>query len=206
MRPEDGRGAKVSTALLLVDVINDFFDPQGRNYKPEYDSVLVAIKTILRWARAARIPVVHAREAHRRGPDFEQKKLPVHCLSGSWDVQPPAGLDVGCEQGSTGAGNRDGEDLVVYKRRYSAFFGTDLDLALRERQIARLVVVGVKTHVCVRATVQDAFAYGYEVVVPREATGSNYHHLRDASLEDIQRYMGQVVSLDETRKILGVEG
>jgi ureidoacrylate peracid hydrolase len=59
------------------------------------------------------------------------------------------------------------------------------------------VVAGVKTNVCIRATVQDAFANGFEVVVPREATNSNRPHLAAASLEDIDRYFGRVVPLDE---------
>ncbi len=194
------KSTNANTALLLVDVINDFFDPRGRNYKPEYDRVFAAIQMVVGWARAAGVMVIHAREAHRPGPDFEQSKLPVHCLVGSWDSEPPAGLTVGQ---ATGAGGP--ADLVVFKRRYSAFFATDLDLLLRERQIRRLLVAGVKTHVCVRATVQDAFAYGYEAIVLREATGSNYHHLHEASLEDINRYMGRVVSLEEARELLGVK-
>jgi nicotinamidase-related amidase len=58
-------------------------------------------------------------------------------------------------------------------------------------------VAGVKTNVCVRATIQDAFAAGYEVLLPREATNSNRPHLAEASLEDVDRYFGRVVSLDQ---------
>jgi maleamate amidohydrolase len=61
--------------------------------------------------------------------------------------------------------------------------------------VRTLVIAGVKTNVCVRATVQDAFAAGYEVVVPRDATNSNRPHLAEASLEDIDRYFGAVVPL-----------
>jgi maleamate amidohydrolase len=68
--------------------------------------------------------------------------------------------------------------------------------------VQTLVIAGVKTNVCVRATVQDAFAAGYEVVVPREATNSNRPHLAAASLEDVQRYFGSVVSLAEALDLL----
>lgn len=188
---EEGSGVKTEAALILVDVINDFFDPRGVNYHPRYDAVLEAVRRLVAAARAGGAPVVHAREAHRPGPDFEYRKLPVHCVAGSWDSQPPAALEVGPE------------DIIVFKRRFSAFFATDLDLLLRERGVRRLVVAGVKSHVCVRATVQDAFALGYEVWVPREATGSNHVHLHEASLEDIDRYMGRVVSLAEAVTALG---
>ena len=88
------------------------------------------------------------------------------------------------------------------KRRYSAFFATDLALFLREQQIERVIVAGVKTNVCIRATVQDAFAHGFAVVVPREATNSNRPHLAAASLEDIDRYFGAVVPLERALEML----
>jgi len=180
----------MKTALVLVDVINDFFDPACRNYHPSYDQVLANIQTMLGAARTAGAPVIHCMEGHRPGVDFEYRKLPEHCILGEHDAAPATGVQI-----------LEGE-VVVRKRRYSAFFGTDLDLVLRERDIQRLVVVGVKSHVCVRATIQDAFAFGYDVALVRECTGSNHQHLHEASLEDIQRYMGSVVSMDEAHRLL----
>jgi Isochorismatase family len=83
------------------------------------------------------------------------------------------------------------------------FFATDLALFLREQGVERVIIAGVKTNVCIRATVQDAFANGFDAVVPREATNSNRPHLAEASLEDIQRYFGEVVSLDRALEMLG---
>ncbi|MFW5942272.1 MAG: cysteine hydrolase family protein [Chloroflexota bacterium] len=178
----------MKTGLVLVDVINDFFHPDGPNYYAIYDEILARILELLDAARAAGAPVFHVMEGHQRGPgrDFEWKKLPEHCYLGEFDAQPAAGVDI-----------REDEEYVVRKRRFSGFFATDLDLLLRESGVTDVVVVGVKTHVCVRATIQDAFGYGYHVLVPREAVGSNYTHLHEASLEDIERYMGRVVSLEE---------
>lgn len=184
----------MSVALVLVDVINDFFDPKGVNYDPSYDGLHEALNSLVQAALSGDRPVVHVVERHRPGPDFEFAKLPVHCLDGSWDASVPAWL-------------QDQErHLVVPKRRYSGFFATDLDLLLRERNVGRLVVAGVKSHVCVRATIQDAFALGYDVMLPREATGSNREHLHRASLEDIDRYLGRVVALSEAVEDLRAEG
>lgn len=180
----------MAVALLSIDVIKDFFDPQGKNYHPIYSKLLINIKDILTCAHKYNDLVIHAIEAHRPGPDFEYNKLPPHCLLNSWETEFPADLEIA------------DSDIIVYKRRYSAFFATDLDLLLRERNIQELVIIGVKSHVCVRATIQDAFAYGYKVFLVREATGSNWEHLHKASLEDVQRYMGEVISLDEAKLIL----
>ncbi|HLB38487.1 MAG TPA: isochorismatase family cysteine hydrolase [Gemmatimonadales bacterium] len=181
----------MATALVLIDVINDFFDPVGRNYHPSYEPILANIRRVLAAARRGGIAVIHCMEGHRPGVDFEHRKLPVHCIVGEHDAEPAQGIEI-----------LDGE-VVVRKRRYSAFFGTDLDLVLRERGIDRLLIVGVKSHVCIRATIQDAFGSGYEALLVRDCTGSNRPHLHEASLEDIERYMGRVISLAETLSLLG---
>ena len=175
------------TALILVDVINSFFDPSQPNYYKGVEDVLPAIRALRAAAKASGAIVVHAVERHRPGfGDFEWRKLPVHHVDGAFDGQffgefAPEGDN----------------ETVVWKRRFSAFFATDLALFLAEQQVERVVIAGVKTNVCIRATAQDAFANGFEPVVPREATNSNRSHLAEASLEDIDRYMGRVVSLDE---------
>jgi len=182
----------MSVALVLIDIINQFFDPKGENYHPSYNEVFRAIQQLIHAARDGGRLIIHAREWHppNHVEDFEWRKLSPHALAGSFQAQFPADLPIAAE------------DVIVHKRRYSAFFATDLDLLLRERRIGTLVLAGVKTHVCVRATAQDAFALGYEVLVVRDAVGSNHPHLHAASLEDIERYMGRIVSLSEAMRIL----
>jgi nicotinamidase-related amidase len=179
-------------ALVLVDVINDFFHPDGPNYHPAYEPILDNIKRLLAIARENRVTVVHAAEGHhpKGHPDFEWRKLPEHDIVGTFAARLAEGVET-----------LEGE-YVVRKRRFSAFFATDLDLLLREAGVKRLLVVGVKTHVCVRATVQDAFGYGYDVAVVKGAIGSNYTHLHEASLEDIERYMGQSLTMKEAVEVL----
>jgi len=182
----------MTTALILVDVINDFFHHEGANYSTVYESILENIRHLLVEAREHGILIVHVMESHIPDghPDFEWHKLPEHCIEGSFASQPVAGIDV-----------LPGE-YIVHKRRFSAFFATDLDMLLREARVKRLLVAGVKTHVCVRATVQDAFGYGYNVGVVKGAIGSNYTHLHEASLEDIERYMGDSMSLEEAIQVM----
>jgi maleamate amidohydrolase len=178
-------------ALLLVDGINAFYDPAGPNYYPDVDSTVEPIVALLQHARARGTMVVHAVERHRPGlDDFEWRVLPEHSLIGSFESEifPPFAPV-------------DGE-LELPKRRFSAFFATDLALTLREQGVDTVVIVGVKANVCIRATAQDAFANGFSVVVVREATNSNRPHLADASLEDISRYMGRVVPVGEALELL----
>ncbi|QIM16787.1 cysteine hydrolase [Leucobacter insecticola] len=181
------------TALLLVDVINSFYEQDQTNYYPEVEKTLPALASLLDTARARDALVVHAVERHYRGlADFEFAKLPRHHQAGEHDVNFFPGFEPAERV----------REIVIPKRRYSAFYATDLELLLREQSITRVIVAGVKTNVCIRATVQDAFAGGFEVVVPREATNSNRPHLAEATLEDIERYFGHVVSLHEAEALL----
>jgi nicotinamidase-related amidase len=180
------------TALILVDVINSFFLEGMPNYYPEAAEVLPALSRLLAQARNGRHLVVHSVERHRRGfDDYEWRKLPRHHFADDPDAEFV-----------TGFAPSDGLEIVCHKRRYSAFFATDLALFLREQKIERVIVAGVKTNVCIRATVQDAFAHGFAVVVPREATNSNRPHLAAASLEDIDRYFGEVAPIERALEML----
>lgn len=185
--------AQARTALVLVDVIEAFFTPGAPTYYPEVTDALEPLRMLLDRARAHGRLVVHAVERHRPGAeDFEWAKLPRHCeIGGEY-----SGYVAGFEPAGTP------NEIEVPKRRYSAFYATDLDLLLREHGIRRLVVAGVKTNVCVRATIQDAFAAGYEVLLPRQATNSNRPHLAAASLEDVDRYFGRVVDVEEALECL----
>ena len=183
---------KPRTALLLVDLTNSFFLAGMPNHYPAAAEVVEPLQRLLAQARQSGAIVIHALDQHRKGfDDYEWRKLPRHHFAGDRDAD--------FFEGFAPVGTR---EVVFVKRRYSAFFGTDLALFLREQAIGRLVVAGVKTNVCVRATVQDAFANGFDVVVAREATGSNRPHLAAASLEDIERYFGEVVSLDRALDML----
>ena len=181
-----------ATALILVDVTNSFFLEGMPNYYPAAGEVVEPLRRLLATARSRERIVVHAVEQHYPGfDDYEWRKLPRHHFIGDADAAFFGGFEP--------SGPR---EIVCPKRRFSAFFATDLALFLKEQKIERVIVAGVKTNVCIRATVQDAFANGFDAVVPREATNSNRPHLAAASLEDIERYMGSVVPLDATLEML----
>ncbi len=182
-----------STALLVIDMQNSFLHPDGENAYPSAQNVIAPVKELIAAADTSGSLIVHTADRHREGfVDFEQKRLPRHCVADGFDAAYFEGF------GPRGRSN----EIEIVKRRYSAFFATELALFLNEQGIGRVVLCGVKTNVCVRATAQDAFANGFDVVVPREATNSNRDHLATASLEDIDRYIGRVVELATAREML----
>ena len=183
----------MTTALIVIDMQNAFLHPDGENYYPEAAEVIAPAQTLIAQAEKSGAIIVHVGDIHRDGfADFEQKRLPVHGIAGTFNATYFDGF------GPKGRAR----EIEIVKRRYSAFFATDLALFLNEQNINRVVICGVKTNVCVRATSQDAFANGFEVCVVRDAVNTNRQHLGAASLEDIERYLGKVVSQADALEML----
>jgi len=136
-------------------------------------------------ARHAGVALVWIAPGHLDATDRLFRKRIVHALEGTWgaELHPDLGIVEG--------------ERVLRKRRYSAFFQTDLDLWLRERDIERVVVTGVALNICVRSTVHDAFFLGYQVWVPRDACRATGEREEASTLYDIQTHFGEVKTVDE---------
>jgi nicotinamidase-related amidase len=152
-------------ALLVTDVQRDFL-PGGSLPAPDGDAVVPALNRYLAVWRARGLPIVATRDWHppdhcsfraRGGP------WPPHCVAGTpgAEFDPALALPPDAAVVSK-ATHRDRE-------AYSAFEGTDLDRRLRAAGVRRLFVGGVATEYCVAATVRDAVAHGYRVVVLQDA-------------------------------------
>ncbi len=94
-------------------------------------------------------------------------------------------------------------DHLVVKKRYSAFFGTDLDALLGRLGCTRLVVAGVNTHACVRTTVVDAYQRDYEVILARDCIDSHDPEHHEISWRYMDGKLGRGMSLSEIRAMLG---
>jgi nicotinamidase-related amidase len=93
--------------------------------------------------------------------------------------------------------HRRADDVVLVKKYASAFFGTGLDVLLRERGVDTLLIAGCTTSGCVRATVVDALQYGFRPVVVREAVADRSEPAHRANLFDIEGKYGDVLPLEE---------
>ncbi|MGH7089757.1 MAG: cysteine hydrolase family protein, partial [Stellaceae bacterium] len=80
------------------------------------------------------------------------------------------------------------EDRVVIKHRYDAFFGTDLDLILRTRQVDTVILTGVTTNVCVESTARQAFFHGYRLVLAADLMAALLPEEHAASLHTLETY------------------
>lgn len=158
-----------STALLVVDVQNDFADPAGSLYVPDGEAVVPVIKAQIAKAQAAGGGVFYTRDWHPpHTPHFKPDggPWPVHCVQGTWGAAFHPALEVNGPVVSKGSEGEDGySGFSVRDPRSGAGQATELDALLRARGITTVVVTGLATDYCVRATALDALALGYRVVV-----------------------------------------
>lgn len=170
------------TALVVVDMINEFCKPGGKMVLPGYETLMGPQLALVAAAREAGVPVIWIHDAHRPAMRHEREwaKRTPHGLENTWAVEIIDDL-----------GARD-DEIHVTKRRYSAFYQTDLDLTLKDMRIDQLIVCGVVTNICVRSTVHDAFFIGYDVVVPADACAATSAREHDSSLYDIATHFGVV--------------
>ena len=172
----------LSTAVLVVDMVNDFCTAGGSMVLHSAESLYPSQIKVLTAARNSGAKVIYVNDNHRLGMKVEREfvKRSPHCIENSW------GSEIVEQLVPTKS------DLHVVKRRYSGFFQTDLDLTLRDLQIESLVVMGVVTNICVRSTVHDAFFLGYRVVVPHDCVAATGPREQDSSLYDIGTHFGWV--------------
>ncbi len=162
-------------ALLVIDMLKDFLEESGSLYMGETAAEIrknVAAR-VEQWRRSGD-PLFYIIDRHIPG-DAEFDMFPPHCLAG--------------EQGGEiveEIAPREG-DYLVPKRRFSAFFATDLDLTLRELKVEELELVGVCTQICILYTAADARMRGYHVIVREGSVGSfdrDAHHFTLTELEN----------------------
>jgi nicotinamidase-related amidase len=183
-------------AVLVIDMVRDFTDVEyGKTANPNSAALVPVVDEFVTRVRRLGTLIIWVIESHRPGkPDWELLHVRDHCTAGTPGVELAAPLAAA------------EEDYVINKRRYSAFVGTDLDLILRDNRVDTLILTGTKTNVCIRATAQDAFSLNYRVVVPRECVATDRKHLHEANLEDIDRYLGSVISSGKVLKMLSQAG
>ena len=194
------------TALVLVDLQNDFVHPDGwvaDQQIPGYlgdtgiTVVLERAAALLGAARSANVPVVFVRmigdEKYLSGPVRAQylrnhaHPRPTCVQEGEWGADFYGDL------------RPDGQRLefLIDKHRYSAYIGTRLDQVMRSNGIKTIVVSGVATSGCVESTIRDAFMLDYYVVVAGDACGDYDQDRHRATLTKMDLSFGYVVAVEE---------
>lgn len=187
------------TALLVIDVQNDYVHPQGAGGKSglNMQPAVAMVPRLLRLIEAARqagVYVIYTRNWHSPQTDSEawlervqrsaRQGVSRSAMKETWGaawygVEPRA------------------DEPVIDKFRYDAFLGTRLEYLLRARQIRTVVCTGTATNVCVESTARAAHMRDYYLVMVDDCCATYDEELHRATLRNIERHFGLVVSSEE---------
>ena len=198
-----------STAIIVVDMQNafvskgGFFDLTGIDISRS-QKIIEPIREICNSARAKQVKVIYV--AGRYSPDLSEMgnpTVPYWYKDVRFYHEHPEWRDKFLIRGTWGAEivrelePREG-DVIIEKPKYSAFFGTDLDITLQTFDIKYLVFVGVATNICVEASIRDAFYRGYFPILIRDATAPNGpQDAKEATVFNIKECYGWVTTSKE---------
>ncbi|WP_370325572.1 cysteine hydrolase family protein [Euzebya sp.] len=170
-----GRYAE-GTALVVVDVQNDFAHPDGSLYVRGAEHAVARVAEEVATARDAGVPVIHTADWHPpRTPHFDVDggTWPVHCVADTWGAALHEAVPVSGPVVRKGVDGGDGySGFSVRDPASGEEHATELERLLREGDVHHVVVVGIATDVCVAATVEDARRLGFEVTVLADATAA----------------------------------
>jgi len=172
------KGEPPVKALLVIDMLNDFIDEDGAlSVGPQGKAIINIIKEKISEFRKNEYPIIFICDNHEKN-DKEFEMFAPHCIAGTAGAKIISDLDV-----------KD-VDKVISKRRYSAFFGTDLDLYLRENNIDEIFLTGVCTNICVLYTAADARNLAYKVSIYKDAVASFDSTAHDFALKEAKNTLG----------------
>ena len=168
-------------AVLIIDMLNDFFRLNPA-LAAQRQQLTAATNRVIDAARESGHPVIWVRQEF--SPDLSDSFLQMRRDGTRITVKDTEGCEVLPEL------HRATTDKTVVKKRYSAFFGTDLDEHLGSLKPEVLFVCGINTHACIRTTVIDAYQRDYDVVIAAECVG-----LYDPAHHEItMRYLGSGIA------------
>lgn len=165
-------------ALLVIDMLEDFINPRGKLYcGKSAEKIVPFIKKEIENTRKKGIPIIYICDRHLPS-DPEFKMFPAHCV-----VNTP-GAEIINELFPKE------DEYVIFKRRFSGFFQTDLDLTLRELKVSDLILTGVCTNICVLYTAADARMLNYNVTVLKNCVASYDKKAHNFALKEMEKVLG----------------
>lgn len=165
-------------ALLVIDMLDDFIRKGGALETGSAGRGIVSfVREKIDEYRESAYPIIYICDRHEID-DREFDMFPPHCVRGTEGSEIIDDLEVL------------DSDKIICKRRYSAFFGTELDLYLREKDIREISIVGVCTNICVLYTSADGRNLAYKVNVYKDGVASFDQEAHDFALKEIETTLG----------------
>ena len=190
-RVREGRALKQArSALLVLDMQRFFLEPDSHAYVPSAAAILPNIRGLVRAYDELDFPVVYTRH---------------------WNTPQDAGMmDVWwrdlIEAGDPVSEITEALDLsngtLIEKSQYDAFYGTELETVLKEKEVTQVVICGVMTHLCCETTARSAFVRGFEVFFTIDGTATYNEDFHMASLRNLAHGFATPVLVEDALNTL----
>jgi nicotinamidase-related amidase len=153
-------------ALIVIDLIkgNEPF------FRDEHRKIIPKVVEVIKGCRERGIPIIFANDSYLEN-DWLFNFMKKHAIRGTEEVEVIDEL------------KPEDRDIIVEKRRFSAFFRTDLDITLRELGIGTVALAGINTHVCILATAFDAVSNDFKTIILKDCCASHSKELHDFVVE-----------------------
>jgi len=179
---------RAKSALLIIDMQKFFLDPESPTFTCGGKAIIPNLQKLIAEFRAKDRPVIYSCHVHH-----------------------PSGMDAGimkwwwegmCIEGSEESGIIDelapeSSEKTINKRRYSAFYNTDLETILRCLEVKDLVIGGIMTNMCCESTARDAFYRDFRVFFTADGTGSINEEMHCSSLLNLAFGFANIVKCDD---------
>lgn len=178
-------------ALIVVDMLNDFLQSWPAAAR---ERLVAATNSLVGLMHRHARPVIWVRQEfapdlHDALPEMRAKNIHI-TIAGTPGCQIASALAV------------DDSDIVIVKKRYSAFFGTSLDQILAGLEPDALILAGINTHACIRTTAIDAYQRDWPVVLASDCVDSYDREHHAVSLRYMDGKIASIMSNDEIHRAL----
>lgn len=160
----------LNPAIIIVDMLEDNLG-QNRTGKREEEKIIEPTRDFLKKCRDFSIPVIFACDSFLKDDFIFKGRMKPHAIRGTGGTAPVA--DLAPEE----------RDIILEKRRFSAFFKTDLDQTLRTLKVDTVAVGGINTHFCVLATAFDAVCHDFFTVILEDLSAAYKKEIHEAFVD-----------------------
>lgn len=175
----------MKTALIIIDMLNEYLDPKGKIYCEAGRGIIDNISVLKKHFKSKDLPVIYVNTSHINLGDPETKKWGENAMRGTWGAEIIPEL------------KPDDDDIVVLKRTYDGFYNTELEITLRSLDVDTVVICGIHTHVCVMCTSLGACYRGFNVITLEDCMTTGYALNHETRLRFFNSHIGTLTNLKD---------
>ncbi|MEN8194560.1 MAG: isochorismatase family cysteine hydrolase, partial [Bacteroidota bacterium] len=174
-----------NTALIVIDMINDYLHFNGKLYCEKCREIIPALNEAIDFAREKNISVIYLNTNLNSDDDLLAKKWGMHAETGTFGAEVIKELEP------------KNNDVVINKKGYNGFTNTDLDEELKKLGIKNIIISGIHSHVCVLLTAVGGFELGYNITVLQDCISTNSTSIRGRELDFFNTHIGELITFKE---------